>query len=97
MASSIKTSWFRIGLFFFAVGAGYEFLIIKAGYYDIMRKSAARKRLEDLEERKEWFKEWEKQGIVIPSTSRLLERNSDLQEPSSSLDAQQSNTPDSSL
>lgn len=73
MAATVQTPWFRIGAFFFAIGAGYEFLIIKAGYYDIMKRSEARKRLETKGEREQWFKEWEKQGIVIGTRNRVSE------------------------
>ena len=64
-SASGQTPWFRIGAFFFAIGAGYEYLIIKAGFYEMMRKAAGEKRLEEIRERKMWIKEWEKQGIFV--------------------------------
>lgn len=63
-----QTPWTRIGVFFFSLGAGYEFLVIKGGLYESMRKAAAREYLEKAEERKQWIEEWEKKGLWTPTT-----------------------------
>lgn len=61
------TPWLKIGAFFFTIGATYELLMIKGGYYEHMRKREAHSLVDRAEERQQWFAAWRDQGISLPA------------------------------